>query len=65
MMVSLKDSFYSVIDKSLYKHYYQDKTGLDEDRGSFYGVSNQSSISFVVNQNPSKQIRKKLKQKKN
>lgn len=52
MMVSLKDSFYSVIDKSLYKHYYQDKTGLDEDRGSFYGVKEPSSITFIFNNNP-------------
>ena len=32
----------------LWKHY-----SSSVDRGSFYGVSNQSSISFVINQNPS------------
>jgi len=52
MMVSLKDSFYSIIDKSLYKHYYRDLTTLDEDRGNFYGVKEPSSITFIFNQNP-------------
>jgi len=51
---SLRNVFYSVKDGGLYKHYVsRTPAGNNIPRGSFYGVSNQSSISFVINQNPS------------
>ena len=51
---SLRNVFYSVKDGGLYKHYVsRTPAGNNIPRGSFYGVSNQSSISFVINKNPS------------
>jgi hypothetical protein len=51
---SLRNVFYSAKDGGLFKHYVsRTPAGNDVPRGSFYGVSNQSSISFVLNQNPS------------
>ncbi len=51
---SLRNVFYSAKDGGLFKHYVsRTQAGNNVPRGSFYGVSNQSSISFVLNQNPS------------
>jgi hypothetical protein len=51
---SLRNVFYSAKDGGLFKHYVsRTPAGNNIPRGSFYGVSNQSSISFVLNQNPS------------
>ena len=51
---SLRNVFYSAKDGGLYKHYVsRTPAGDNVPRGNFYGVSNQSSISFVVNPNPS------------
>ena len=51
---SLRNVFYSAKDGGLFKHYVsRTLAGNNIPRGSFYGVSNQSSISFVLNQNPS------------
>ena len=51
---SLRNVFYTAKDGGLFKHYVsRTPAGNNIPRGSFYGVSNQSSISFVVNQNPS------------
>jgi hypothetical protein len=51
---SLRNVFYSAKDGGLFKHYVsRTPAGNNVPRGSFYGVSNQSSISFVINQNPS------------
>jgi len=51
---SLRNVFYSAKDGGLYRHYVsRTPAGNNIPRGSFYGVSNQSSISFVINQNPS------------
>ena len=51
---SLRNVFYSAKDGGLYKHYVSTTPAGDNvPRGSFYGVSNQSSISFIINQNPS------------
>ena len=51
---SLRNVFYSVKDGGLYKHYVSTTPdGNSVPRGNFYGVSNQSLISFVVNPNPS------------
>ena len=45
---SLKNNFYSTKDGSLYKHY-----DPIVNHNNFYGVDNNSSISFVFNANPS------------
>jgi hypothetical protein len=51
---SLRNVFYTAKDGGLFKHYVsRTPAGNNVPRGSFYGVSNQSSISFVINQNPS------------
>ena len=51
---SLRNVFYSAKDGGLFKHYVsRSSIGNKIPRGSFYGVSSQSSISFVLNQNPS------------
>jgi len=51
---SLRNVFYSAKDGGLYKHYVsKTPAGNNVPRGTFYGVTSGSSISFVVNQNPS------------
>ena len=51
---SLRNVFYSAKDGGLYKHYVSTTpAGNNVPRGTFYGVTSGSSISFVVNQNPS------------
>ena len=53
-MFSLRNVFYSAYEGGLYKHYSsQSPDGAQVPRGTFYGITSQSSISFVVNQNPS------------
>tara|TARA_R110000803_G_scaffold37040_5_gene79805 strand:+ start:18690 stop:20372 length:1683 start_codon:yes stop_codon:yes gene_type:complete len=47
---SLKGQTYSTVDYSLYNHYQNTNTG---NFGIFYGVSNSSTINFLVNANPS------------
>ena len=48
---SLRSSMYSIVDRSIYKHYtYEGGTALN---ATFYGVKNKSYISFVFNNDPS------------
>ena len=50
---SLRNVFYSAKNGGLFKHYATTTTtGANVPRGSFYGVTSQSSISFVLNQSP-------------
>tara|TARA_R110000744_G_scaffold269165_1_gene382523 strand:- start:54 stop:1769 length:1716 start_codon:yes stop_codon:yes gene_type:complete len=50
---SLRNVFYSAKDGGLFKHYSRNNIGQTSvPRGTFYGVTSDSSISFVVNQNP-------------
>jgi len=50
---SLRNVFYSAKNGGLFKHYATTTaTGASVPRGSFYGVTSQSSISFVLNQSP-------------
>ncbi len=48
---SLKNKFYSFIGNSVYEHYFQSRN--NDERGNFYGVQNDASITFVFNPNPS------------
>jgi hypothetical protein len=48
---SLKNKFYSFIGNSVYEHYFQSRN--NNERGNFYGVQNDASITFVFNPNPS------------
>jgi len=48
---SLKNKYYSFVDTNIYEHYYQNPTQTNV--GVFYGVSNEASISFIFNPNPS------------
>jgi len=50
-ITSLKDKYYTLIDKSLYQHYFIDQN--NQNRGLFYNVRNNSSITFILNPNPS------------
>jgi hypothetical protein len=51
---SLRNVFYTAKDGGLYKHYSESTpANVAIPRGTFYGVTSDSSISFVVNQNPS------------
>ena len=51
---SLRNVFYTTKDGGLYKHYSESTpANVAIPRGTFYGVTSDSSISFVVNQNPS------------
>ena len=46
---SLKNNYYTFKDKSIYRHYDDTITN----RCNFYGVNNNSTISFIFNANPS------------
>ena len=47
---SLKNNFYSFVDSNIYQHYDQI---TNNSRGNFYGVQNDSSVTFVFNPNVS------------
>ena len=50
---SLRNVFWSAKDGGLFKHYSRNSLGEPSvPRGTFYGITSDSSISFVVNQNP-------------
>ena len=50
---SIQNDFYSMYGGKLYKHYAEiTPNGTSVDRGNFYGLQNESSISFVVNSSP-------------
>ena len=51
-MGSLKNNFYSFINSSVYKHYYQDIPNGDTNRGEFYGVKEPANITFIINKQP-------------
>jgi hypothetical protein len=46
---SLKNSFYTMKDGILYKHYTANRSGLTPKRGNFYGNKNPSSVTFIFN----------------
>ena len=48
---SLKNSFYTVDDYSLYQHYVDTNNGLNFE--TFYGVSVPANITIIFNENPS------------
>jgi len=48
---SLSNSMYSIVDRSIYKHYTYESGNFFS--GTFYGVTNKSYISFVFNSNSS------------
>jgi len=50
MMGSLKNNFYTFTEASLYEHY--NETTVDS-RGFYYGTYNPSTVTFVLNPNPS------------
>jgi hypothetical protein len=50
IIFSSKNSFYSFKEAKIWKHYEED---VINNRGVFYNVANPSSITFVVNSNPS------------
>ena len=47
---SLKSNFYSFVDSNVYQHYDEI---TDNSRGNFYGVQNDSTVTFVFNPNVS------------
>ena len=46
---SLKNNFYTMKEGVLYKHYTANRSGLTPKRGSFYGITNPSSVTFLFN----------------
>jgi hypothetical protein len=52
-MFSLRDNFYSVNGGKVWEHYRSSSNSNSTvPRSSFYGVNNDSSVSFIVNDNP-------------
>ncbi len=52
-MFSLRDNFYSINSGKVWEHYRSNSNSNSTvPRSSFYGINNNSSISFVVNDNP-------------
>ena len=46
---SLKNNFYTMKEGVLYKHYTANRSGLTPKRGSFYGTTSPSSVTFLFN----------------
>lgn len=52
-MFSLRDNFYSINGGKVWEHYRSSSNSNSTvPRSSFYGVNNDSSVSFIVNDNP-------------
>ena len=52
-MFSLRDNFYSINSGKLWEHYRSNSNSNSVvPRSSFYGINNNSSVSFIVNDNP-------------
>ncbi len=52
-MFSLRDNFYSINGGKVWEHYRSNSNSNSTvPRSSFYGINNDSSISFIVNDNP-------------
>ena len=52
-MFSLRDNFYSINGGKVWEHYRSNSNSNSTvPRSSFYGVNNNSSVSFIVNDNP-------------
>jgi len=52
-MFSLRDNFYSINRGKLWEHYRSNSNSNSVvPRSSFYGINNNSSVSFIVNDNP-------------
>jgi hypothetical protein len=52
-MFSLRDNFYSVNGGKVWEHYRSNSNSNSTvPRSSFYGINNDSSVSFIVNENP-------------
>jgi len=49
-VLSLRNNFYSLKDGALYRHYAEkDLLNVDIPRGTFYGVTTKSSVTFIFN----------------
>lgn len=52
-MFSLRDNFYSINGGKVWEHYRSNSNSNSTvPRSSFYGINNDSSVSFIVNDNP-------------
>ena len=52
-MFSLRDNFYSINGGKVWEHYRSNSNSNSTvPRSSFYGINNDSSVSFIVNENP-------------